>query len=340
MPEKLTEAPRLHILVRMKLSSLLLALLMSSPFLVHAEQPAGIPQPVYLWPNGVPHALGQGEADRPRLYPFLPEKRSTSTAVLVIPGGGYEHVAIGHEGVQIASWLNAQGIPAFVLDYRVAPYHYPAPIEDGERAMQLIRAHAAEYGIDPNRLGVWGFSAGGHLASTLGTHCDADAVKTKAGDAADSESCRPDFEVLAYPVVSMTLPEAHAGSRMALLGPVVDPTLEHRYSNQFAVNAQTPPTFLFATTNDPTVPVENSLDFYRALERAHVPAELHIYDYSNHGCGLCGSITPLSTWPTLLRNWLVQRGWIPADAPPAPAPMPNLPGWIPGLQGPGEPHHP
>jgi acetyl esterase/lipase len=238
--------------------------------------------------------------------------------------------------VQIAGWLNTQGIAAFVLDYRVAPYHFPAPIEDGERAMRLIRAHAAEYGIDPARLGVWGFSAGGHLASTLGTHCDADAVKLENPDAVDAQSCKPAFMVLAYPVISMTLPEAHAGSRENLLGPQVDPELERKYSNQFAVTADTPPTFLFATTNDPTVPVENSLDFYRALERAHVPSELHIYDYSNHGCGLCGSIVPLSTWPTLLRNWLVQRGWIPADAPPPPAPMPNLPAWIPGLTGPGE----
>jgi acetyl esterase/lipase len=246
-------------------------------------------------------------------------------------------VAIGHEGVQIAAWLNAQGIPAFVLDYRVAPYHYPVPIEDGQRAMRLIRAHAAEYGIDPHRLGVWGFSAGGHLASTLGTHCDADAVPVKTPDPADAESCRPDFMVLAYPVISMELPEAHAGSRMNLLGPVVDPALERRYSNQLAVTAETPGTFLFATTNDPTVPVANSEDFYRALQSAHVPAELHIYDFANHGCGLCGSFVPLSTWPTLLRNWLVQRGWVPSTAPPPPPPAPNLPSWIPGLNGPGKP---
>lgn len=302
-----------------------------------AQLPAGMPQPVFLWPQGAPGALGQGEADKPRLYPFLPKTRSTSTAVLVIPGGGYEHVAIGHEGVQIAAWLNAQGIPAFVLDYRVAPYHFPAPIEDGQRAMRLIRAHAAEYGIDPHRIGVWGFSAGGHLASTLGTHCDADTVPVKAPDDADAQSCRPDFMVLAYPVISMQPPEAHGGSRRNLLGPEVDAMLAHKYSNQFAVTAETPGTFLFATTNDPTVPVANSLDFYRALEQARVPAELHVYDFANHGCGLCGSIVPLSTWPALLRNWLVQRGWVPATAPAPPPPMPNLPSWIPGLTGPGKP---
>ena len=307
---------------------------------LHAQLPAGFPQPIYLWTNGAPGALGNSEADTPRMYAFLPKTRSTSTSVLVIPGGGYQGVAMGYEGVQIAGWLNTQGIAAFVLDYRVAPWHYPAEIEDGQRAMRLIRAHAAEYGIDPARLGVWGFSAGGHLASTLGTHCDADAVPTTSPDATDALSCKPAFMVLAYPVISMQLPLAHPGSRMNLLGPQVDPTLEKRYSNQLAVTAQTPATFLFATTKDPVVPVENSLDFYRALERANVPAELHIYDYSNHGCGLCGSILPLSTWPMLLRNWLVQRGWIPSTAPPPPAPMPNIPGWIEGLTGPGEPTHP
>ncbi|HEX4065172.1 MAG TPA: alpha/beta hydrolase [Acidobacteriaceae bacterium] len=309
----------------------------TSPSMRAQQLPAGMPQPVFLWPQGVSGALGQGEADKPRMYAFLPKTRSTTTAVLVVPGGGYQHVAIGHEGVQIAGWLNAQGIAAFVLDYRVAPYHFPAPILDGERAMRLIRAHAVEYGIDPNRIGVWGFSAGGHLASTLGTHCDADTVPVPHPDAADALSCKPAFMVLSYPVISMELPEAHAGSRMNLLGPEVDPKLEHEYSNQFAVTAETPQTFLFATENDPTVPVANSLDFFRALKDHHVPAELHIYDYANHGCGLCGSIAPLSTWPTLLRNWLVQRGWIPATAPAPPPPMPNMPSWIPGLTGPGDP---
>src|ERR1700727_1854467 len=127
-----------------------LLLVVSSVSLL-GQVPVGMPPPIFLWPNGAPGALGQNEADKPRMYAFLPAKRSTSTAVLVIPGGGYEHVAIGHEGVQIAEWLNAQGIPAFVLDYRVAPYHYPVPIEDGQRAMRLIRAHAAEYGVDAHR---------------------------------------------------------------------------------------------------------------------------------------------------------------------------------------------
>ena len=272
------------------------------------------------------------------MYAFLPQSRSTAAAILIVPGGGYTHVALGYEGFEVARWLNRQGMAAFVLDYRVAPYHYPTEIDDGRRAMRIIRAHAAQYGIDPNQLGVWGFSAGGHLASSLGTHCEPAENTPSSGDSSDSIdllSCKPNFMVLAYPVISMTLPEAHAGSRMNLLGPNVDPALEREYSNQLAVTPQTPPTFLFATTRDPTVPIENSLDFYRALERAHVPAELHIYDYANHGCGLCGDIPLLSTWPLLLRNWLLEHKWLPANAPSLRAPQPKGPAWPPGITGPG-----
>ena len=307
---------------------------------LHAQAGAAIPPPIFLYPNGAPGALGNTEADKPRMYAFLPKTRSTSAAILVIPGGGYEHVAIGHEGFQIATWLNAQGMPAFVLDYRVAPYRYPVEIDDGRRAMRLIRAHAAEYGIDPNRLGVWGFSAGGHLASSLGTHCSsvtASATNMPAtADPSESQSCKPAFMILAYPVISMEGPIAHTGSRKNLLGPQPDPALAREYSNQFAVTSQTPPTFIWATTNDPTVSVENSLDFYRALERAHVHAELHIYDYADHGCGLCGSIIPLSTWPLLLRNWMLQHSLLPPNAPPMPPPEPNSAVWPQGLTGPGQ----
>jgi acetyl esterase/lipase len=318
-----------------------------------------LPEPVFLYQGSAPGSLGNDEADRPRFYPFMPAKRSTSAAVLVIPGGGYEHVVIGHEGFQIAAWLNAQGMPAFVLDYRVKPYRYPVEIDDGRRAMRIIRAHAAEYGVDPNRIGVWGSSAGGHLASSLGTHCEngtttvtnaeasntnsanASAANANAGitnaDAADAVSCKPNFMVLEYPVISMIAPEAHHGSALNLLGPDPDPKLVHDYSNQNAVTADTPPTFLFATIHDPTVPVENTLDFYNALVKAHVSAEMHIYDYADHGCGLCGSIIPLATWPALVRNWFIQHSYLPPDAPPEPTPMPNIPGFPPGVKGPGIP---
>lgn len=294
-----------------------------------------LPQPIFLWPEGVPGALGQSEADKPRLYPFVPQKKSTTAAVLVIPGGGYQHVAIGHEGFQFALWLNAQGMTAFVLDYRVAPYAYPVEIQDGMRAMRYIRAHASEYDIDPQRVGVWGSSAGGHLASTLGVHGN-DAAPAPDNDPLNQTEARPDFMILSYPVISMELPESHAGSLHNLLGKDPDPALAQKLSNQLTANAQTPPTFLFATTKDPVVPVENSLDFYRTLERAHVPVEMHLYDYANHGCGLCGDIPELSTWPLLLRNWLVQSGWLPSDAPPLPPIQARYPSWPEGLTGPGK----
>lgn len=320
-----------------KLTLLLAALLLAVPAtLAHAQS---LPKPIYLWPNGAPGALGNTPADKPVMYAFLPKKRSTSAAILVIPGGGYEHVAIGHEGFQIANWLNQQGMAAFVLDYRVAPYHYPVEIEDGVQAMRLIRSHAAEYGIDPNRIGVWGSSAGGHLASSLGTHCGNPANpipgQVAVPDLVGSPvSCRPDFMVLAYPVIGMQEPVTHHGSMVNFLGPHPAPGLARKWSNQYAVTATTPPTFIFSTTNDPVVPVQNEIDFYQALVNHHIHAELHIFDYSNHGCGLCGSIVPLRVWPSLLRTWLIDNSILPPNAPPAPAPAPNWPN-PKGLRGPG-----
>jgi acetyl esterase/lipase len=308
-------------------------------------QPAQIntPESVLLWPDGAPGALGNRETDKPRMYLFLPKKRSTSASILVIPGGAYQHVAIGHEGFQIAEWLNEQGMAAFVLDYRVKPYVYPVEIDDGRRAMRLIRSHADDYGIDPDRIGVWGSSAGGHLAASLGTHCESQAETdaggshaTPADDSIDDVSCKPDFMVLAYPVIAMEKPVAHSGSRKNLFGPDPDPTLLREYSNQYAVTPSTPPTFIFATTYDPIVPVENSIDFYRALVHAHVPVEMHLFDYANHGCGLCGSILPLRVWPAMLRTWLIDKSFLPPDAPPMPAPAPNWPVWPKTFQGPGE----
>lgn len=315
---------------------LVVSILLRSHFPVSAQiaAPANIPQPIFLWPNGAPGALGTAEVDKPRLYPFVPGTKSTTTAILVIPGGGYVDNAIAHEGFQFAHWLNAQGVTAFVLNYRVAPYKYPAEIQDGMRAVRYIRAHAAEYGIDANRIGVWGSSAGGHLASTIGVHGNDAAPLPEKTDDIDNTDARVNFMILSYPVISMQPPETHKGSLENLLGTTPDPQMQEKFSNQLHVNAQTPPTFLFATTKDPIVPVENSLDMYRALERAHVPVELHIYDYANHGCGLCGSIPELSTWPLLLRNWLIHSGFLPRDAPPMPPPGPNEP-WPAGLQGPG-----
>lgn len=301
-----------------------------------AAPPASAPEPVMLWPNGAPGALGSAPQDQPRLYPFLPAAPSTQAAVLVIPGGGYSIVALDLEGFQFARWLNAQGIPAFVLDYRVAPYKYPAEIQDGLQAVSLIRSHAADYKIDPDRLGVWGSSAGGHLASTLGTHCVEGAP---ALPQLSTEGCRLSFMILTYPVVTMELPLTHRGSRNNLLGPDPDPALVAALSNETAVTAHTPATFIMATSGDPVVPIENSVHLYQALVQAHVPAELHLYDFARHGTGLAGTTFPyLASWTGLLRNWLVHVNVLPATAPPPPAAAPNAPAFPAGLSGPGLPH--
>ncbi len=298
-----------------------------------APAPNGpIPQPVFLYPQGAPGALGKSEADRPRFYPFLPAKPSSRTAVLVIPGGGYTQVALGHEGFQYAEWLNAQGVAAFVLDYRVAPYKYPAEIEDGVQAMRMIRAHASEYQIDPDRIGVWGSSAGGHLAAVLATEC---RLSDAPGAGLSGLDCQPNFAILSYPVIGMEASLTHPGSRASLLGPNPDPALAHQLSAQFAVTQATPPTFIFATTGDPTVPVGNSVAMYSALQVAQVPVEMHLFDFSNHGCGLCGDIPELAGWPLLLRTWMVHRNLLPPDAPPPPPPAANMPDWPSGIDGPG-----
>ncbi len=291
-----------------------------------------VPPAVLLYPNGAPGALGQGEPDKPRIYPFLPATRSTRASVLILPGGGYQHVALGHEGIQYAEWLNAQGVAAFVLDYRVSPYKFPIEIADGRAAMRYIRSHAAEMDLDPDRIGVWGSSAGGHLAATLATQCNVGVGPT---DPASEVTCQPNFAILSYPVIGMELPVTHPGSRTNLLGPNPDPALARQLSAQYAVTSSTPPTFLFATTGDPVVPVANSVSFYTALVAAGIPAEMHLYDYADHGCGLCGSIPELSGWPMLLRAWLVHRSLIPATAPPPPPPAPNMEDWPSGLDGPG-----
>jgi len=297
---------------------------------------SAIPPAIMLYGQAAPGALGRGEQDKPRIYPFLPANRSTRASVLILPGGGYQHVALGHEGFQYAQWLNAQGVAAFVLDYRVAPYKYPVEIEDGRAAMVYIRSHAAAFNLDPDRIGVWGSSAGGHLAATLATQCSiGEGGNNGPTDTVSNVPCQPNFAILAYPVIGMEEQVTHPGSRTNLLGANPDPALAHQLSAQFAVTASTPPTFLFATSGDPVVPVANSVSFYTALQKAGIAAEMHLYDYADHGCGLCGSIPELAGWPMLLRAWLEHHSLIPASAPPPPAPGPNMVDWPSGIDGPG-----
>lgn len=276
----------------------------------HGQRQEAGPEVVVLWPDGAPGAVGNEDVDRPTLtlYP-APEQRSTGAGVVVCPGGGYRALAMDHEGVQIARWLNSIGVAAFVLKYRLGPrYHHPAPLDDAQRALRYVRWNAEKFHIDRDRLGIWGFSAGGHLASTAATHFD-------RGDPAAAEmiarmSARPDFAILSYPVISFTTEYVHEGSRRNLLGGNPDPQLMELLSNEKQVTADTPPTFLFHTTEDQAVPPENSVLFYLALRKAGVPAELHIYERGRHGVGLAPTDLVLSSWPRRLADWLYSMGFL------------------------------
>src|SRR4051794_14631948 len=286
--------------VRLAFSLLLLVLTIS------AQTQA--PQPMLLWPNGAPGALGNEDVDKPTLTPF-PAKGpgAVPTAVIVCPGGGYRNLAIVKEGSDVAVWLNHLGISAFVLKYRLGPkYHHPAELSDAQRAIRYVRAHAAEYNVKPDRIGIWGFSAGGHLASSTGTHFD--EGNASAPDELDRQSSRPDFMILAYPVITLHDPLAHVGSRINLLSKSSDPALVDQLSNETQVTARTPPTFLFHTTEDKTGPVENSIMFYSALRKAGVPAEMHIYLKGAHGVGLAPFDPVLRTWPERLADWMRVQG--------------------------------
>ena len=227
-------------------------------------------------------------------------------AVVVCPGGGYRGLAMDHEGRQIALWLNSQGIAAFVLKYRLGPrYRHPAMLQDAQRAIRTVRARASSLGLAPNRVGIWGFSAGGHLASTAGTHFD--DGNAGSADPIERAGSRPDFMVLAYPVISFTTEYVHRGSRTNLLGDNPDPALIEKLSSEKQVTARTPPAFLFHTNADKDVPPENSVLFYLALRRAGVPAEMHIYEEGPHGVGLAPFDAALSSWPARLADWLRRR---------------------------------
>jgi len=263
-----------------------------------------------LYPKGAPNAVGNEEIDKPSLTYYLADKaKANGTAVVVCPGGGYRGLAMDHEGNQIAEWLNARGVSAFILKYRLGPrYHHPSMMNDVHRAVRMVRSQGADLGVNPDRIGVWGFSAGGHLASTAATHFE--AGKPDAADPIDRVSTRPDFAILAYPVISFTTEYVHKGSRENLLGANPDPKLVEWLSSELQVTPQTPPTFLFHTTEDKGVPPQNSILFYLALRKNGVPAEMHIYEKGPHGGGLAPKDPVLSTWPGRLEQWMKVHGWI------------------------------
>jgi pectinesterase len=262
---------------------------------------------IVLWPDGAPGAVGKDAEDIPTLTPFLPLKeKATGAAVIVCPGGGYTHLA-DHEGAPVAQWLNSIGITAFVLKYRLGPrYHHPAPLLDAARAIRTVRAKAADWKIDPDRIGILGFSAGGHVASTIATHFD--AGKADAKDPIDRVSSRPNLAILIYPVITMG-DKTHAGSKKNLLGDNPPAGLVTLLSNEEQVTKETPPSFLVHTMTDTAVPVENSVMFVAALRKAGVPVEFHLYERGPHGFGLGRDDPILSTWPARCADWLRVHGF-------------------------------
>jgi acetyl esterase/lipase len=274
---------------------------------------AAEPREELLWAEGAPRALGDEAKDRPTLTICLPDKeKAAGSAVVVCPGGGYGGLAVGHEGHDIARWFNELGVAALILEYRHRGrgYGHPAPLQDVQRAIRTARARAGEFGVAADKIGVMGFSAGGHLASTAGTHFDKGNPEAK--DPIERVSCRPDFMILCYAVIALDEPYTHRGSQRNLLGENPDPALVRSLSNEKQVTADTPPTFLFHTDEDTAVPPENSIHFYLALRRAKVPAELHVFRTGRHGLGLAGNTAGTSAWPKCCEDWLRGQGLLRA----------------------------
>lgn len=265
-----------------------------------------------LWDGDAPGAVGKAKKDQPRLLIGLPpQAKANGTAIVICPGGGYGGLAMDHEGYQIVEWLNSLGIAGFILDYRHRGkgYGHPAPMLDVQRALRTVRADAQRYGVQHDKIGVLGFSAGGHLASTAATQFD--SGDPQAEDRIDRVSCRPDFAVLCYPVIAFDQPYTHRGSQRNLLGADADPALVAKMSSERRVTAETPPTFLWHTTDDKAVPVENSIYFYLAARRAGVASDLHIYKHGRHGLGLARGVTGASAWSGDCERWLQANDFLP-----------------------------
>jgi acetyl esterase/lipase len=298
---------------------LLLAILvtaaLAAPVQSRQQSPPAVrgPQIIRLWPDRAPGASGDQDEDIPTLAVYLPPRAADATgpiaAVIIAPGGSYRALAIDKEGRAPAEFLNSLGMAGFVLKYRLGPrYHHPVQLGDAQRAIRLVRTRASEWRIAADRIGIFGFSAGGHLASTASTHFD--AGKADAADPIDRASSRPDFAVLGYPVISLTEPWTHQGSKLNLLGEAPDPALARSLSSETQVTSATPPTFIYHTNADVAVPVENSVAYFLALRKAGVPAEFHVFKDGPHGTGLAPQDPALSVWPTLLANWLRAGGFL------------------------------
>lgn len=298
-----------------------LSLTLAATAALAAEEPKTYP----LWPDGAPGALGKvaGEdafhsGDLPTITVFRPDAaKATGASVVICPGGGYGFLATEHEGTDVAAWLNSLGVTGVMLKYRLGPrYHHPVPLQDAQRAIRTVRARAKEWSLDPKRVGILGFSAGGHLASTAATHFD--SGKPDAQDPIDRESCRPDVAILVYPVIALATEYGHAGSLKNLLGEKPSQELIENLSNEKQVTKQTPPTFLAHTNEDTGVPPENSLLFALALRKAGVPFELHVFEKGQHGLGLgtgwekfkIPRNEEFQAWPRLCAAWLKGKGFL------------------------------
>jgi len=280
---------------------------------------------VKVWPEGPPGAkpdpnyreetlMDQGKprvarVTDPVLLVYLPApEKANGSAVVICPGGGYIRLAIDHEGYDIANWLNEMGIAGIILKYRlpsdtIMENKSVGPLQDAQEAVRIVRRRAQEWHINPNRIGIMGFSAGGHLAATASTHFDDQVYKP-----ADATSARPDFSILLYPVISMSPPNVHMGSRNNLLGPTPNQALIDHFSNELRVTSQTPPAFLVHSADDRAVPMGNSINYFEALLKNNVPAEMHVYQKGGHGYGLAKGRGTESGWPDACRAWLKQMG--------------------------------
>jgi acetyl esterase/lipase len=314
-----------------RVPALLAVLLATFPVVLVA---AGEPRVIPLWPEGVPgrkvEALPPEEFKENRFYhvhdPALivyppRDVPANGAAVVLIPGGGYLRIAVGEQGGAQTRWLNSLGVTVFLLKYRLADYGAPAPFQDVIRAMRTVRRDAATFGVDPRRIGVWGASAGGHLAACAATMWDDPLGKT--GAAIDAVSARPDFALLVYPVVTMDAAFAHGGSRRALLGANPTAAAVAQWSIERRVRPEMPPVWIAATMADQSVPVANSLRLYDALVSAKVPAELHVYAQGSHGNSLDPHYGPTADWPKRAEEWLRFNGWLHVASTPT---SPTLPG--------------
>jgi acetyl esterase/lipase len=269
------------------------------------------PEIVPLWQHDMPYSRGSGANDIPSLKVFLPKSTDVpAPAIIVYPGGGYAGLEEPFEGANIAEWFQARGWAAFVLKYRVPAHGYPHPVPllDAQRAMRLVRRRAPSWKIDPERVGIMGFSAGGHLAATLATHFD--VGQPSAFDPVDKPGCRPDFAVLVYAVISMQDGVTHPGSKQNLLGPNPDPALVENLSNEKQVTPQTPPTLLVSSPADQAVPIRNSELMIEALEKAGVPHAHHVYAGKAHGWALGRTPDPSPPgWLDRVADWLAGQGF-------------------------------